>query len=221
MGRIVDINDVEKISDGRRYSSESMVRLGCDGSKCQSYCCTNMCDTIILDPYDVYSLEKGLQITFEDLLMGALELNVVNGLILPNIKPQPSTGGCGYLDEKGLCTIHDFRPGFCRLFPLARVYDDNEIYYINQIHECPYDEGIKIKVKKWIGTENFASYEKYISEYHKLKRHFEDMIAKESDDSVIKTLCMKFLNTLFVMPYDTDGNFYSQFMARKEILING
>ena len=212
--------DLELISDGRKYTAESMVRLGCDGCDGKSMCCHDMCDTIILDPFDIFELCKGLGVSFETLLAGAVELGVHDGLILPNIKKQPSTRGCGYLDSLGRCSIHDFRPGFCRLFPLGRVYDDEKIYYVNQINECTCASGVKTKVKKWLGIFNLSDYEKYNLKWHSYLKKLEDVINNSESDEEIRALNMKMLNVFYIKPYDTNNNFYEQFYLRFESINN-
>ena len=52
MIRDVDINE---ISDGRRYRSGDMVKIGCAECTGCSECCRQVDDTIILDPYDIYN----------------------------------------------------------------------------------------------------------------------------------------------------------------------
>lgn len=55
MNRDVDVRD---ISDGRFYTANDLVKAdtgGCDGC---SECCRSMVDTIILDPWDIYMLNK-------------------------------------------------------------------------------------------------------------------------------------------------------------------
>ena len=73
---------------------------------------------------------------FETLLAGKIELNVVDGIILPNLKMAGAEDGCGFLTEEGRCGIHPFRPGICRLFPLGRYYEENGFRYFLQVHEC-------------------------------------------------------------------------------------
>lgn len=41
---------------------------------------------VVLDPFDAYRMTAGTGKTFEALLAGPLELNVVDGIILPNLK---------------------------------------------------------------------------------------------------------------------------------------
>ena len=41
---------------------------------------------------------------------------------------------CYFLNEEGRCSIHSFRPGICRLFPLGRFYEEEGFRYFLQIH---------------------------------------------------------------------------------------
>ena len=110
--------DMNEISDGRLYRADDMVKAGCGGCEGCHACCTGMGNSIVLDPYDIYSMEKGLNTGFAKLLNNKIELNAVDGIILPNMKLSGADERCGFLDSDGRCTIHGFRPGICRLFPL-------------------------------------------------------------------------------------------------------
>ena len=78
--------------------------------------------SVVLDPFDAYRMTAGTGKTFEALLAGPLELNVVDGIILPNLKMAGEEEACSFLDQNGRCRIHAYRPGICRLFPLGRIY---------------------------------------------------------------------------------------------------
>ena len=75
-----------EISDGRLYGLNDMAKLGCNDCAGCSSCCRGMGNTIVLDPYDVWRLTGGLGVSLQQLLAGHLELNVVDGIILPNLK---------------------------------------------------------------------------------------------------------------------------------------
>ncbi len=78
---------LEEISDGRLYGLNDLVKAdtaGCSG--CTTKCCYGMGDTIVLDPYDVYRLEKHLGQTFEQLLADKIAINKVDDVLLPNLK---------------------------------------------------------------------------------------------------------------------------------------
>ena len=113
-----------------------MVKADCMGCQGCASCCQGMGDSIVLDPYDMYRLCMGLKTTPAALLASSLELGVVDGLILPHLKMNGNTDSCTYLNKNGRCSIHPFRPGFCRLFPLGRYYENHSFSYFLQTHEC-------------------------------------------------------------------------------------
>ena len=50
--------EIDKISDGKRYGANDLVKVGCDDCRGCSACCHGMGDSIVLDPMDVYRLGK-------------------------------------------------------------------------------------------------------------------------------------------------------------------
>ena len=78
--------DLKEISDGKLYDANDMVKVGCDDCKGCSSCCRGMGESILLDPMDIYRLTVHLECTFEQLLETCIELQVVDGMILPNMK---------------------------------------------------------------------------------------------------------------------------------------
>ena len=117
---------LEEISDGRLYGKNDMVRACTGDCRGCSACCGGMGNSVILDPLDIYRLTVGLGLTFEELMADKIELNVVDGVILPNLKMSTGNETCAFLDEAGRCSIHAQRPGICRLFPLGRYYMPEE-----------------------------------------------------------------------------------------------
>lgn len=216
MIREVDINE---ISDGKRYKSNDLVKISCNDCNGCSKCCKDMGNSIVLDPYDIFSLELSTGKSFEELLSDSIELNVVDGLILPNIKMQEDSLACIFLSDSGRCTIHDSRPGFCRLFPLGRIYEDGEFSYFHQINECDYQDKSKIKIKKWLGIDRLSEYEKYINHYHDLQKRIISKFTADTSEAVIKSIDMMVLNKLFVEKYDLNSDFYEQYYRRCEQLI--
>lgn len=207
--------DIDEISDGKRYHANDMVKIECNDCRGCSECCKDMDDTIILDPYDIYMLFRATGLTFEELLaLGKISLRVVDGIIAPHILMQPDTKACAFLSDEGRCTIHDFRPGFCRLFPMGRIYEGDGFDYFLQVNECNYGTKNKIKLKKWLGISALNEYEKYILHYHNLLKSISVRFADEATDEVIKSVNMLILNTLFKRPYDGEKDFYAQYYER-------
>ena len=146
-----------EISDGRLYKANDMVKADCGGCNGCSRCCHGMGNSIILDPYDVYRMTTGMGKSMQELLAASVELNVVDGVILPNLKMQGTEEACAYLDEEGRCSIHPYRPGICRLFPLGRYYENGGFSYFLQTGECAKENRSKIKVSKWIDTPDLTA----------------------------------------------------------------
>ena len=149
---------LEEISDGRLYGLNDMAKLGCNDCAGCSSCCRGMGNTIVLDPYDVWRLTGGLGVSLQQLLAGHLELNVVDGIILPNLKLAGDSEQCTFLNDAGRCSIHPYRPGICRLFPLGRYYEEDGFHYILQIHECEKPNRSKVKIRKWMDTPDMERY---------------------------------------------------------------
>ena len=210
MNRDVDISE---ISDGKFYGSGDMVKCGTNGCKGCSECCRQMCDTIVLDPWDIFHLQQKTGMDFMGLLQGYLELRVVDGLILPTIKYNERTGGCSFLDEAGRCTVHDARPGFCRLFPLGRYYENRDFSYILQVGECPVQNMTKVKVKKWLGIPDLASYEDYIRGWHFFIRDIEAQLDTGSPE-LRKQVTTWLLKEFYQTAWDQTEDFYSQFAPK-------
>lgn len=205
--------DLEQISDGRKYRDNDLVKADCGGCVGCSSCCERMADTIILDPLDIYNLCKGLSVGFEDLMQGAVELNVQDGLIQPNLRMADPTGCCSFL-ENGRCKVHSFRPGFCRLFPLGRVYENGDFSYFLQVYECPYPKKQKIKVKKWINVAEPVKNRAFINSWHDLRVELKEAAQTLTGENEIRTLNLFFLRTFFQDPYDVEQDFYEQYEAR-------
>lgn len=209
---------IEEISDGRRYEANDLVRADCGGCEGCHACCEGMGTSVVLDPYDVFELTRGLSTTFEKLLASVVELNVQDGIILPNLKMTGGREQCGFLDQEGRCSIHSFRPGFCRLFPLGRIYEEGSFCYFLQIHECRKKERTKVKVRRWVGIPEFSRYEKFVLEWHDLLKELQDQVREEPGGEKAKAVCMKLLKIFYLFPYDCGRSFYDQFEERIKTL---
>lgn len=211
--------DLSEISDGRAYTCNDMVKADCGGCQGCSSCCQGMGHSIVLDPMDIFQLQSNLHLSFEELLDKYIELQVVDGIILPNLKMSGSADACAFLDGDGRCSIHSFRPGFCRLFPLGRYYENDSFYYFLQVHECPKPNKSKVKIKKWLDIPNIKQYEDFIIQWHYFLKRLQEhatasaLKAPEQDQSV-KELSLYVLKLFYMMPYSEQTDFYLQFERR-------
>lgn len=211
---------LEEISDGRTYGLNDMVKA--DTGNCQGChkCCTGMGSSIVLDPYDIWLMKNHLSMSFQELLnAGRIELNMVDGLILPNLK-MGMGDKCTFLDSEGRCSMHSSRPGICRIFPLGRVYDETGFKYFLQKNECIKENRAKIKVKKWIDTANIEMNQNFILEWHMFIRDIGNRVIALRDSGKgerINDIAMFVLNDFYVsdivgMDKDNSSKVYDRFI---------
>lgn len=212
MKRQISLNE---ISDGRLYGINDMVRADCKDCEGCSACCHGMGNTIVLDPYDIYRLTTNLHQNFESLMQEAIELSMVDGTILPNLRLAGEQEACFFLDASGRCSIHPYRPGICRLFPLGRYYENGGFQYFLQIHECQKQNRSKIKVRKWIDTPEISRYEQYVTDWHYFLIDIQEQIAQNAEAAFAKEINLYVLQIFYMTPYQ-EGDFYSQFYERFE-----
>lgn len=207
--------DLLEISDGKLYGNNDMAKISCHDCAGCSSCCQGMGDSIWLDPYDVFQLTKNLGKTIEELLAKEVEFHVEDGLILPNLKMVgDGEGHCGFLNEQGRCSIHTFRPGFCRLFPLGRNYEDEKLTYFVLKDACSVPNKSKAKISKWLGVPNVKSYEKFLVGWHGLTKMLRGYYVEHAEEeAVIKAVNMKFLQIFYLTPYIED-DFYLDYEQR-------
>lgn len=205
---------LDEISDGRLYDSNDMVKANCNGCNGCFACCQGMGSSIVLDPLDVYRLQIKLDKSFEELLAGNVELKVIDGIILPNLKMLGNGQRCSFLNNEGRCSIHSHRPGICRLFPLGRFYEDQSFRYFLQIYECKQPNKTKVKVSKWLDTPKLKSYEEFVNDWHYFLKDVEEKINQVKEDEWTKNINMFLLNQFYIKVYNESMDFYIQFRER-------
>ncbi len=208
---------LKDISDGKLYSSNDMVKVGCHDCNGCSACCQDMGESILLDPMDIWRLERNLGQSFEQLMAGPVELHVEDGLILPNLKMAPSAGSpkCSFLNEAGRCSIHGFRPGICRLFPLGRNYEGEKLSYFLLTDACPAKNKSKMKVNKWLEMAGMKDYERFLVKWHVLTKSLRQTM-QNCDEEEAKRKNMLFLQIFYFTPVQQE-NFYDGFYERLEL----
>lgn len=205
---------LNEISDGKLYGREDLAEVSCNGCKGLASCCHSMGNSIILDPYDIDRLSAYLNLSFEGLLADKIELNVVDGIILPNLRMTGAGEGCAFLNSEGRCEVHAYRPGICRIFPLGRYYENHGFQYFLQTEECRNSSSTKIKISKWIDTPDWEKNEQFLIDWHYFLNDAEKIVKSSQDDKLIKNVNMYILNSFYVRKYDTGADFYSQFYER-------
>ena len=213
--------DLSEVSDGKLYSSSDLAKIGCNDCKGCSACCRNMEQSTILDPYDVYRLTIEGMININELLATSVELCVVEGFILPVLKMQKNSNACYYLNQEGRCSIHKYRPGICRMFPLGRIYENGTFQYFLQIHECKAENKTKVKIKQWLDTPDCKRYEAFISDWHYFVKEYQNQAMNgKLQGEALKERNMQLLSIFYLTPYKEQEDFYSQYEERKQLFLS-
>lgn len=164
------IRDIDEnlIKPEKLMTSSDMAKLGCNDCDGCSACCRDRAGAITLDEWDVSKLIECLKMDFDGLLSrGLIDITMVDGVLLPALGKKADADECIFLNEEGRCSIHSYRPGICRMFPLARLYhEDGSFSYFLQEGECERGNGVKIKISKWLGVGNINRYEQAVRRYH-------------------------------------------------------
>lgn len=211
MKRYVSLND---ISDGKLYDIDDVFTVGCNNCSGCGECCHGKGDTIVLNPYDMYRMKKGLMTDFSGLLDTHIELGVCDGIILPHMKLAGDDEHCTFLDENGRCSIHEYRPDICRLFPLGRIYENGGHKYFIQTHECSRVSGSeKFTVRQWSAEPDYDRYERFVDDWHYFVNSLLEMVMKNGNDDDVRNLSMIIIKKFYIAGYD-DGDFYDLFYER-------
>ncbi len=112
------------------------------------------------------------------------------------------------------CSIHELRPGFCRIFPLGRFYENRSFRYFLQVHECPAPAKSKVKIRKWIDTPDVKRYEQYIIDWHYYLKDLQEYAMDFSHGEQIQKISMYILRQFYLLPFNENGDFYQEFYER-------
>ena len=204
------VNILEEISDGKLYDIEEIVKAdacGCDG--CND-CCIDVGNLVVLTPFDVHEMVNYLGVGFDELIGNKIELRENNKILLPYLKMQDSNKHCSFLNQEGRCTIHSKRPNICRLFPLGRVYKDDDFKYFLQVGNCPKEELKDVKVSDWIGIENYDDNKRLILEWYKFIKALTFRLKFVRDEKELEEINEILLDSCYRIKVE-EGNFYSVF----------
>lgn len=222
----------------RLYTARDMAKIGCDDCKGCSYCCQEMGESVVLTPFDICELTQHLGRSFDELMEGKIELYMTDGMVLPNLKMSGETKAygskevCGFLNEEGRCSIHAFRPGLCRLFPLGRNYEIKQVQTEDGIKEikgfqyfivkdsCPNLNGTKVKIEKWLETPNLKKNEEFITKWHYFCKDFQEEmqeLLRAGEDEKVKKINLSMLELFYRKAYEKERDFYEQFEERAKL----
>lgn len=213
---------LQDICDGRTYGVNDMVRVDTAGCHGCYRCCCNMGRSIVLDPLDFFRLREATGCTPDEIMAKYAEFNMVDGVILPNLRMVGEENACPFLNSDKRCSIHGMRPGMCRLFPLGRYYENGGYSYIIQSGECPMNNPSKIKVRKWIGVRDYDTYREFVLRWHGLIRHVGALTRTTVEESRVKELLIRVINMFYLgAEARNEEDFLTEFYEKADLIYDG
>ena len=144
--------------------------------KCKrcSFCCDN---TIIqLYPFDIKNICNALNIITTEFHQHSIFKLDKDNILRCILKNRPK---CPFNDNSN-CKIYSSRPIRCRLFPIGRIFQNNEIQYVLSDKKCiGFDTGHKQTIKEWLEQEK-------VTEYDELTKKWNNFIIKLKSNKLIK-----------------------------------
>ena len=169
-------------------------------------------ELVVLTPFDIYEMVNYLGVEFDELLGDKIELRQNNKILLPYLKMQDKDKRCSFLNKENRCMIHSKRPNICRLFPLGRAYQDDDFKYFLQVGNCPKEDLKDVKVKSWIGIENYDENKRFILEWYKFIKALTFRLKFVRDEEEIKAINKTLLEGCYRIKIKEDEDFYSVFL---------
>lgn len=205
------LKTLEGISDGKLYDIEDYVKADTSGCNGCYTCCHRVGDLVELTPFDVYEIVNHTKVSFDELLGNKLALQISNKMMLPYLKMKGETERCSFLNETGRCGIHEHRPNICRLFPLGRVYENDDFKYFLQVGTCVMPNLKEIKVKEWIGIANYNENKTFILAWYKLLKALHFRLKFVYDKAELEEMNQYVLNTFYRIHINEGEDFYTVF----------
>jgi len=196
-----------------RMDPEHIFEFNCHPSvSCFTQCCQNI--TIVLTPYDVLRLKKGLGISSDEFLEKyALIIPKKKRLIpLVILEMKKEDKKCPFVSQEG-CIIYDDRPWACRMYPLD-VNDDGTFSLITDVSQCM---GLKEndiwRISDWLKDQGITPYEEMNEYFSSLTIQLQ---AQELDIDNPKIQQMTFM-ALYNLDKFKEFVFQSTFLDRLEV----
>ena len=148
-------------------------KFTCDRS---GKCCRDRFDNpILLSPYDVYRLQKNLNICSnefaanygEKVLGGESELPL---MLLRFRSSGDSNNQCAFVTSDG-CRVYDDRPLVCRMYPVGRIIDldMNSYFFLTRTPDhCQVGKGKEYTIEEWLEEAQVDPYFEWNDRFHSL-----------------------------------------------------
>lgn len=159
-----------------RLNKEEKLPLTCSRT---GTCCHGK--MVWLNPWELFCLARAKGITPEEFRDRYCEYGGIRLRFDGKVGWKSQQACSQYLENFG-CSVHTGRPLACRLYPLGRQIQSNEIHYMYQGEEFPCLEGCpevttlpSLQVEEYLAGQQTVKYEKAQDEYLELMQNLADI----------------------------------------------
>lgn len=201
-------NRKESFLSSKALKREDSFYFDCD-------LCGNCCkgrEDILLSPYDVFRLAKGLNMTTEAVIKKYCSVYLGSQSRLPVISlyPVAPNAHCPFLSDG--CLVHDFKPSVCLMYPLGRYLKEETVEVMYFLQDITCGEKMSLRtVDDWVkglDEETFVTWSNFVMELtqnEKIRTIFaEDILSPAAD------ILFHFLVFALYTDYDIEMDFLSQ-----------
>lgn len=210
---------------------------------CGKCCANDSVDMILLTPFDLYNLSKGTGKNINDIVNDYTNVYIGKNSNFPvvqlnsvfNLQKSIEYGMkykvCPFLKDNK-CSVHDFKPSICRLYPLGRTItistDDNEktMTYFLLKNRCG-GKGEFNSLDNWI--KNRSDYDRLQKEYSTFfatitsiidLNKLQELSQKDKSLSRVLNMMYNFIINVYYLNYEVNEPFWEQYERnKKEVLI--
>jgi Fe-S-cluster containining protein len=159
--------------------------------KCKQ--CGKCCDETIIQlaPYDIKNICNALKITTKEFHEKYSMFRPFDQIPRCYLRNRPK---CPFKENKN-CTIYLNRPLRCRLFPLGRVYENNEVFIVLPEEKCMgFNTGKKQKISEWLEGQSVFNLDKESADWNNFLIKLKDnpIIKKEGFKEMFKEVFYNF-----------------------------
>lgn len=192
---------------------DDLFEFECDGC---GNCCRKRSTPIAITGADLFIIAQKQGMTPQEVAEKYTEMEIGKNSRMPVLYLQERLdGSCKFL-RTGRCTIQEYKPAICALFPLGRYYDpkDEQIHYIPTMEgSCSSAPGKKGQtVQDWVDSFHLAETDDMFKAWSKLICGLAVIMMNVSKESV-KGAILQWLMTVLYFGYDTSKPFVPQVEA--------
>lgn len=153
------VNPDTKRKQTQRMDPDHVLKFNCyPGVSCFTQCCQDV--TIVLTPYDVLRLKKGIGIPSDEFIDRYTIIIPKEKRLIPLVilKMNKEDKRCPFVSSEG-CGVYDDRPWSCRMYPLDMA-DDGTFHLITDSSRCGgLNESDEWRIGDWLVDQGVVLYD--------------------------------------------------------------